>query len=183
MAYIACIIGVIIGCLTAGAFGDWAVLQITRRNKGIWESEHRQWLNLILAVVVPFSLLLWGLGARYQIHWFGLVFAMGLTGIAVAMGAHLSISYCIDTYKDFGADVVVSTIVIRNTMGFAMGYAVTPWITNMGYQNAFITAAIAGMVQVLLCLVFIRWGRQIREHSAVRYHNEVAHAERLGIAH
>lgn len=181
--YIAAIIGAGIGSLVAGNFGDWVVLRLARRNKGIWLSEYRQWLNLILAVVVPFSLLLWGLGAAHGVHWFGLAFAMGLTGCSVAMGAHLSLSYCIDTYKDFGADAVVAVMCIRNTMGFAMGYGVTPWVLDMGYQNAFLVGAFVGMAQVLTCLIFIKWGPRIRAASADRYRAEVEKAVKLGIAH
>lgn len=183
LAYIACIIGVLIGSVLGGSFGDWVVIKIARRNKGIWESEYRQWLNLILALVLPFSLLLWGVGAANHINWFGLVFAMGLTGIVVALGAHLSISYCIDTYKDFGADAIVSVMCIRNTMGFGISYAVTPWVTNMGFQNAFLVAAFVGLAQVLTFLIFIKWGKAIRISSAQQYRNEVERAERLGIAH
>ncbi|KAH6628974.1 serine/threonine kinase 16 [Boeremia exigua] len=183
LAYIACIVGVLIGSLLAGSFGDWIVIKIARRNKGIWESEYRQWLNLILALILPFSLILWGVGAANHIHWFGLVFAMGLTGLVVALGAHLSLSYCIDTYKDFGADAVVSVMCIRNTMGFAISYAVTPWVTNMGLQNAFLVAAFAGLAQVLTFLVFIKWGKAIRSSSAAQYRAEIERAERLGIAH
>lgn len=173
----------LIGSLLAGAFGDWVVIKIARRRNGIWESEYRQWLNLILALILPFSLLLWGVGAAHHIYWFGLVFAMGLTGVVVALSAHLSLSYCIDTYKDFGADAVVSVMCIRNTMGFGISYAVTPWVTNMGFQNAFLVAAFAGLAQVMTFLIFIKWGKAIRASSAAQYRAEIQRAELLGIAH
>ncbi|KAF2653659.1 putative MFS transporter [Lophiostoma macrostomum CBS 122681] len=183
LAYIACIFGVLAGSLIAGNFGDWVVIKLARRNKGVWQSEYRQWLNLVLVVALPASLILWGVGAAHHVHWFGLVFAMGLTGLVIAMGAHLSLSYCIDTYKDFGADAVTAAICIRNTLGFAISYGVTPWVENMGYQNAFLVAAAASVLQVLTFLIFIKWGPAMRAASADRYRNEVSRAVRLGIAH
>jgi hypothetical protein len=140
-------------------------------------------MNVVLAIVLPAALILWGVGAANHIHWFGLVFAMGLMGLAIAMGSHLGVSYCIDTYKDFGADAVASIICIRNTLGFAFSYGVTPWVLNMGYQNSFLLGAGAAVLQVSLFLIFIKWGPAIRAASAERYRNEVERAERLGIAH
>jgi hypothetical protein len=73
-------------------------------------------------VIIPGGLLLWGLGAAYEVHWFGLVFAMGMLGAAVTIGCQLPVSYCIDSYKDLGADAMVTVIIIRNTMSFAVNY-------------------------------------------------------------
>lgn len=183
LTYISPMIGVGIGSLIAGNFGDVVVIWLARRNKGIWHSEYRQWLNIIMAVLLPGSLLLWGLGAEHGIHWVGLVFAMGLIGCCIAMGAHLSLSYCIDTYTDFGADAVVATMCIRNTMGFAIGYGITPWTEDLGYQNAFLIAAAAGLLQVLTFLIMVKWGPQIRERSTDRYRRDVDRATELGITH
>ncbi|KAJ9501954.1 hypothetical protein H2202_002916 [Exophiala xenobiotica] len=183
LTYFSPIIGTFIGSFISGKLGDRLVLRLARRNKGIWESEQRLWLYLILVAVVPWSLIQWGVGAAHGIHWFGLVFAMGVTGVACSVGAQLAISYCIDTYKDLGADAIVSVICIRNTMSFAIGYGVTPWVVNLGYQNAFLVAAFAGLAQVLTFLIFINWGSRMRAASAERYREEVQRAEELGIAH
>ncbi len=52
---------------------------------------------------------------------------------------------------------MVTVIIIRNTMSFAVGCGVTPWVTNTGYQNAFILAAFAGLAQVLTFLAVVKW--------------------------
>ncbi|KAK6373569.1 hypothetical protein LTS17_008061 [Exophiala oligosperma] len=183
LTYLSPIVGTFLGSFISGKLGDMLVLRLARRNKGIWEAEQRLWLYLILVAVVPWSLIQWGVGAANGIHWFGLVFAMAVTGVSVSVGAQLAISYCIDTYKDLGADAVVSVMCIRNTMSFAIGYGVTPWVVNMGYQNAFLVAAFAGLAQVLTFLIFIKWGAQMRAASAERYRKEVEAAEKLGYGH
>ena len=86
------------------------------------EPEHRLWLYTVLMLFIPGGLFLWGIGAANQIHWFGLVFSMGMLGFALTIGCQLPISYCIDTYKDLGADAIVTVIIIRNTMSFAVSY-------------------------------------------------------------
>ena len=68
-------------------------------------------------------------------------------------------------------------------MSFAIGYGVTPWVVNLGYQNAFLIAGFAGLAQVLTFLIFVKWGPGLRAASATRYRREVQKAEELGIAH
>ncbi len=55
-------------------------------------------------------------------QWFGLVFSMSLLAASLAMGATLAISYCIDSYKDISGEAMVTIMLIRNTMSFAIGY-------------------------------------------------------------
>lgn len=62
-------------------------------------------------------------------------------------------------------------------------YSITPWITNMGLQNAFIVAAFSGLIQVLTVFFFIRYGESMRRASVdkyMRYKNEMVVA---GLAH
>ena len=46
---------------------------------------------------------------------------------------------------------------------------ITPWVTNMGLQNAFIVAAFAGLAQALTFLIFVRYGRALRKSSVHKY--------------
>jgi prolipoprotein diacylglyceryltransferase len=86
------------------------------------EPEHRLWLYSVLLVLTPAGLILWGVGAAHEIHWFGLVFAMGIMAATITIGCQLPVSYCIDSYKDLSGDAMVTVILIRNTMSFAVSY-------------------------------------------------------------
>ena len=68
-------------------------------------------------------------------------------------------------------------------MSFAIGYGVTPWVTNMGYQNAFILAAFAGIAQVLTFLIFVKWGKKWRAASTARYLKYVKEIADAGLVH
>ncbi|KAL6365701.1 hypothetical protein LRP88_01702 [Fusarium phalaenopsidis] len=167
----------------SGPLGDKFVLWKARRNNGIMEPEYRLWLYTALVIMVPGGMLLWGVGAAHQIHWVGMMFAMGALGAAITIGCQLPISYCIDCYRDLGSDAIVTVILIRNTMSFAIGYGVTPWVTNMGYQNAFLVAAFAALAQLSLFIVFIRWGRHFRRASVARYWKYVQQVKDDGLLH
>jgi hypothetical protein len=74
--YVACLIGVALGFMFTGRLSDWLAIKLARRNNGIMEPEHRLWLFGASSVIIPFALILWGVGAAHEIHWFGLTFAM-----------------------------------------------------------------------------------------------------------
>lgn len=184
----------------SGFIGDWLVLKLARRNGGVMESEQRLWLFSLSALLVPGGLILWGVGAAHGIHWFGVVFAMGFIGFTTTVGAVISINYCIDSYRELSGEAIVTVILIRNTMSFAIGYrsviphlfslrlysrrrSLTPWVTNMGLQDAFIVAAFAGLAQVLSFLVMIKYGRSLRQASAGKYRRYTEEMKAAGLVH
>lgn len=122
LSYLSCCIGVIVASLVSGRLSDWLTIKLARRNNGIMESEHRLWPFAICVVMVPASLILWGVGAQHGVHWFGLIFGMGCLAFTSTMGITLSVNYLIDSYHDISNDAIVTVILVRNTMSFAIGY-------------------------------------------------------------
>lgn len=86
------------------------------------QSEYRLWLFGLSILMIPGGLILWGVGAAHNIQWFGLVFAMGVIGFTNSLGLQISVSYCIDSYRELCGEAIVTVILIRNTMSFAIGY-------------------------------------------------------------
>ncbi|KAF7864550.1 hypothetical protein EAF04_006682 [Stromatinia cepivora] len=183
LSYVSPLLGVACASFYSGFIGDRVVLWLARRNKGVLEAEHRLWLFLLSIILIPASLILWGVGAAHHIHWFGLIVAMFLIAGSNGIGVQLSVSYCIDAYKDLSGEAMASVIVIRNTMSFALGYGITPWVTNMGYQNAFIVAAFAGLAQVLTFFAVVKWGKSWRNNTKGRYYKYLKESEILGVTH
>lgn len=103
--------------------------------------------------------------------------------VSNTIGVQVSVSYCIDSYRDLSGEAMITVIIVRNTMSFAIGYGLTPWVTNMGYQNAFILAAFAGLAQVLTFLIFVKWGKKMRKASVKRYWKYVNEMAEAGLMH
>ncbi|KAL2439289.1 putative MFS-type transporter [Exophiala dermatitidis] len=183
LSYVSPLIGVFIGAAYTGMFGDWFIIQFARKRGGIMEPENRLWLFTISLLAIPFGLILWGVGAAHHVHWFGLVFAMAIIAYTNTVGLQLSISYCVDSYRDLAGETIITVIIIRNTMSFAIGYGLTPWVENMGYQDAFILAAFAGLAQVLTFLIFIKYGKRLRKASTDTYLKYVKEITDAGLTH
>jgi len=133
------------------------------------EAEHRLWPFAACVLIIPASLILWGVGAAHHIHWFGLIVAMGTLAFANTSGITISVNYLIDSYQEMSGDAMTTVIVVRNTMSFAIGYGITPWIENLGYQNCFVSAAFVGMAASAVFLVMIKWGKGFRIRSRHAY--------------
>jgi MFS family permease len=169
LSYIACVIGVIVGSLTSGRLSDWLVIRLARRNNGVMEAEHRLWPFATCLIMVPGSLLLWGVGAAHGIHFVGLFFAMACLAYTSTLGVTLSVNYMIDSYHDISGDAIVAVILIRNTMSFAVNYGITPWLTDLGYQNCFLSAAFVGLAASSVFLLMIKFGKRLRIKSSGTY--------------
>ncbi|RBQ66398.1 hypothetical protein FVER14953_08664 [Fusarium verticillioides] len=183
LSYLSCCLGTIIAFILAGRLSDWLTIKLARRNNGVMEAEHRLWPLAICVIGVPASLILWGVGAQHGVHWFGLIFAMCTLSVTSVMGLIISINYLIDSYYELSGDAMVTIILVRNTMSFAISYGITPWITNMGYQNCFISAAFIALVACSACFVMIKFGKLLRQRSTPRYKELVDDDKRVaGIA-
>ncbi|KAK1140951.1 hypothetical protein N8T08_009697 [Aspergillus melleus] len=183
LSYVACCIGVVLGSLFTGRFSDWLTIRLARRNNGIMEAEQRLWPFTICLIIVPGSLILWGVGAAHHVHWFGLLVAMCILAMANTCGITLSVNYLVDSYRELSGDAMSSIILVRNTMSFAIGYGITPWINNLGYQNCFISAAFIGMTCSAIFLVMIRWGKTFRTRSREKYWKLVIENWEKGMRH
>ncbi|KAG8165502.1 hypothetical protein KVR01_004054 [Diaporthe batatas] len=183
LSYLACIIGVTVASLFTGVFSDWFVIRLARRNGGVFEPEQRLWLFAAATIILPAGSILWGVGAAHGVHWFGLLVAMFMISICNGCGVTLSISYLVDSYRDLSGDALATCILIRNTMSFAIGYGITPWLDALGYQNCFISVAFVGLAVCSVFLAMVKFGKPLRERKRLQYWKEVRIRIEKGLVH
>ncbi|KAJ5157628.1 uncharacterized protein N7482_008728 [Penicillium canariense] len=179
VSYVACLLGVSLH----RSFQRLADHQTRPSKRGVMEAEHRLWPFLACLILVPGSLLLWGVGAANEVHWFGLIVAMCLLAFTNTCGITLSVNYLVDSYRELSGVAMVSVILVRNTMSFAIGYGITPWIDNLGYQNCFISAAFVGMACAAVFLVMMKFGKSCRIRSREKYWKIVQENQEKGMGH
>mgnify|MGYP002477145261 FL=1 len=149
------------------------------------EPEQRLWICIVALVLHPAGCLLYGVGASYHIHWFGVVFGLGLICVTLPMGSTLAYTYIMDSYREMQGDGMVAAILVRNTMGkfdspqsslqlltlagFAFGYAVVPMINNLGVRYTFVVIACLGEIVWSVGVVMIYVGKPLRLKTAQSY--------------
>jgi hypothetical protein len=53
---------------------------------------------------------------------------LGVIAFANTVGLQISVSYAVDSFREIAGESIVTVILIRNTMSFAVSYGVTPWV-------------------------------------------------------
>jgi high-affinity Fe2+/Pb2+ permease len=81
----------------------------------------------------------------------------------------VSICYCIDSYKECSPEAMVTVMLIRNSMSFAAGYGITPWVMDLGLRDTFVIASCVAVAQCLTFVLFLRYGKQLRVRTAQIY--------------
>ncbi|KAM3499600.1 hypothetical protein MY10362_007148 [Beauveria mimosiformis] len=173
LSYLSCIVGVVIGAAYTGVFSDWFVIRMARRNGGVYEPEQRLWLFSTTAILAPAGLILWGVGAAHGIHWFGLIVAMAILALCSCVGITLAIAYLVDSFREISGDALVTLILVRNTMSFAISYGITPWLNGLGLQNCFISVAFVALAICSIFLPVIWYGKRLRAAKRESYWSEV----------
>ncbi|KPM43136.1 hypothetical protein AK830_g3389 [Neonectria ditissima] len=182
-AYSGGVIGTVIGGYYCGKVGPILTVRLARRNGGISEPEHTLYLFVASIVLVPFAMILYGLGVTYHLHWFALV----ITQVAMAINAALcvagALNYAISSYQELSGQMVTTCVLIRNTLSFAVNYGITPWLNASGYLRVYCIVAGIGFVWNASLFVMIRYGRTMRESTAKRYWRDVDRARAKGLGH
>ncbi|TEA12921.1 putative MFS-type transporter [Colletotrichum sidae] len=182
-AYAGGVLGTMVGGYYCGKVGRLLTVRLARRNNGVSESEHSLWLFAASVFLVPFSMLLYGLGVAYHVHWVGLVVSQFALAVNNALAVAGSLGYAIASYPQLSGDMITTCVIIRNTMSFAINYGITPWLDRMGYRDTYIVVGAVGFVWNASIFFMTRYGRRLRERSAERYWRRVAKAHAKGLSH
>ncbi|ODV96525.1 hypothetical protein PACTADRAFT_64842 [Pachysolen tannophilus NRRL Y-2460] len=184
LAYVSPVIFVLIIYFYAGWTTDWLKIKFAKRRNGLSHAEDRLWALVVYMILGPFALILWGVGAYHGIHWFGVVFGLGLMAGLCIIGCVNAVTYVIDCYHELSCEAMATVVMIRNTMNFAMDYGITPWVDNTGLQNTFVAAAFICLFCISTFFVMELTGLYWRKKTKDRYWKLIERRRRLlGVQH
>jgi hypothetical protein len=93
-------IGGIFGSLYGGLVTDYLAVRLSRRNNGVFEPEMRLWVALPAIVLLPASIILFGVSTADGLPWIVPCIGSGLFGFAFVTLGDVSLTYTMDCYKD-----------------------------------------------------------------------------------
>jgi MFS family permease len=153
----------------AGKLADHFAIKLAKRNGDVREPEHRLWILSVSALMASGGMLMWGVGASQEAHYMVLIIGIGITTFGVVCASAISLAYATDCFEAMAGESLVSIMIIRNTIGFAFSYAITPWIDAMGLQDCFISVSLISFFCTYTFLAVVFWGKSWRRLSAKRY--------------
>ncbi|KAG5363760.1 putative MFS-type transporter [Yarrowia sp. B02] len=149
LLYISTFIGGCLGSAVAGKVSDMFVRIMCRKNGGVYEPEFR--LVMIVPVMITTSMGLMGYGwtTHNGDHWAVVCIFLGLLGFGCSLGSTTAITYCVDSYKMFASEALVSLNVSKNVLGFVFSLFNTLAVESRGQKTVFLAY---GGAQIFLCL-------------------------------
>ncbi|KAJ5929038.1 Major facilitator superfamily domain general substrate transporter [Penicillium verhagenii] len=162
-------VGAMLGFPVGGWLSDKHILWLSKRNGGIYEPEMRLWLALPVAILIPGSILMFGLGLAYGVQWSLLAVGFGLFGFAFSAISGIALSYLMDCYQDIIGNALVGVIFMRNIISVIVLFVLTPWVNGMGMQNLHILCAFVAFAIYLIPVPLLIWGKQARLWTAASY--------------
>lgn len=162
LCFIAAIIGALIGIWCGGHVGDSVADFFTKRNGGIREPEFRLPAMMFSLISTPLSLILYGVGIQYKLHWMCPTVGLALLNFSIVQGTNVALVYTIDCYRPIAGEVTLTVMAFKSAFGFLLSFYTNPWIEKSGYQNAY--GAMAGISAAVLIfwVPLYLWGKRIR---------------------
>ncbi|KAG5801047.1 hypothetical protein H9Q71_014370 [Fusarium xylarioides] len=162
-------VGNFLGSVYGGVLGDWVVVKLAKRNKGIFEPEMRLYILLLPALLMGGGLVFFGVSADKGWHWIYPSIGGAMFGFGMASMIDISCTIVIDIYQTLTAEAFISVTFIRNIPSIGVPFGVVGWISSIGISKLFI---ISGCVATVVCFLFIPcaiWGRRVRENTWQMY--------------
>lgn len=149
LLYISTFIGGCLGSAVAGKVSDMFVRIMLRHNNGVYEPEFRLVMMVPVMITTSMGLMGYGWATHDGDHWAVVCIFLGLLGFGCSLGSTTAITYCVDSYKMFASEALVSLNVSKNVLGFVFSLFNTMAVESRGQKTVFLAY---GGAQIFLCL-------------------------------
>ncbi|KAF4627882.1 hypothetical protein G7Y89_g10268 [Cudoniella acicularis] len=142
---------------------DRLAAHLTRRNNGIREAEMRLPVLLPAMIIAPAGLILYGLTAQYNAHWFGYMAGVAMVNWGAYFYFSFTLAYAVDSYNANTSEMLIAMNLGKQAISFGMGVKLLDWILERGF--AVVIAGIFGSVLLannLALGIFWFYGKRIR---------------------
>lgn len=103
------------------ASSDWLAARLTRKNGGIREAEMRLGVMLPAMIIAPAGLIVYGLTAQYNLHWFGYFAGVAMTDWGSYFYFTFALAYAVDSYTANTAEMLIAMNIGKQAISFGMG--------------------------------------------------------------
>ena len=122
---------------------------------------------LIPMLIAPAGLIVYGLTAQHNLHWFGYFAGVAMDQWGSYFYFSFTLAYAVDSYYANTSEMLVAMNLGKQAISFGMGFSLLDWILKDGFATviAGIFCAVL-LVNNLMVIVFMIWGKRIRRYMA-----------------
>ncbi|GAA6002193.1 uncharacterized protein JCM10292_000801 [Rhodotorula paludigena] len=142
--------------LVAGYIADFLAVFMARRNKGVFEPEHRLILMLPYALLVIFGYAGWAISYRNQNHWMVPIICYGLVNGGQKFLSTASVTYILDVHREQTSEVQAIVNFLKNVISYRIGTEINGWVVSLGIENTFyMLAGISGGIALTTIPMYV----------------------------
>jgi MFS family permease len=123
LVYISAFVGGVLGTALAGKCSDIMVQYMARRNHGVYEPEFRLLMAIPVALCSVMGLMGFGWSIEERDAWIVPTFFFGMISFGCSLGSTLAITFCVDSYKEFAGEALVTLNFSKSELPSLNGFA------------------------------------------------------------
>jgi MFS family permease len=163
------IVAVIVGELIGRYVNDWIMKTSIRRNKGIFEAEHRLWACYVGIVLFVVGFVTLGATIEKHLSTGALVMGWGISEVAIMITTVAVYAYLNDSFPKNAGEISALVNLARTLGGFSVAYFQIPWAEKHGAIQTFgVEAAICVGLFVLMVPLLQLKGRTLRHRFSMK---------------
>ncbi|UNI24377.1 hypothetical protein JDV02_010128 [Purpureocillium takamizusanense] len=163
LVYVSPFLGGILGTGVAGKVSDIIVRAMARRNGGLYEPEFRLIMAGPILVTTVMGLMGFGWSAQEKDHWIVPTLFFGILSFGCALGSTTSITYCVDSYRQYAGEALVTLNFSKNVLhGLVFSLFVAHWMAEDGPKMVFIWLGIIQLILQLFTIPLYIYGKRAR---------------------
>lgn len=114
-------------------------------------------------LISPAGLIVYGLTAQHNLHWFGYFAGVAMDQFGSYFYFTFTLAYAVDSYYANTSEMLIAMNLGKQAISFGMGSYLLNWILENGYAVV-ISGIFCGVLLAnnLMVIVFMIWGKRIR---------------------
>jgi len=152
----------IFGSLIAGFISDFLTTFMARRNKGVFEAEHRLVMMLLYVIINVCGYLGFAYSFKNQSHWFAAAFSYGLVNLGQKFLSVSAVVYIIDCHRHNTSEAQAMINFLKNLIAYFLQSRINGWVVEIGPFAMFMIFMGVTIGVFLFTIPMYRYGKVCR---------------------
>ncbi|KAM5535246.1 hypothetical protein V8D89_011052 [Ganoderma adspersum] len=165
LTHIGGLVGSVIGILIAGPLGDWWIVWMSRRNRGVYEPEFRLFLMFSL-LVGAFGYIGWAIGNDHHMPWVGAVACLATLYFSTLVSGAALFPYLLDAHGDNALHIISLMDFAKNVLIYASAFFANGIVLSAGIKLSLLIYGACQAVCWLTTIPMYVYGKRARSFVA-----------------
>nr|VWO94013.1 Multidrug transporter TPO1_2 (Clotrimazole exporter TPO1_2) (Drug:H(+) antiporter TPO1_2) (DHA TPO1_2) [Ganoderma boninense] len=157
------LVGSVIGIAVAGPLGDWWIVWVSRRNRGVYEPEVRHQQNLLVGA---FGYVGWAVGNDHHMPWVGAVACIAMIYFGALVPGVALFPYLIDAHGSNSLHIISLINFAKNVLIYGSAFFANGIILSAGVKLSLIVYGACQAACWLTCIPMYVYGKRARSFIA-----------------